>query len=84
MLLAKSRYLFALFGEEDYHWVLGYLELGAREFHIFDGYLELNSDVWAEPESISFILWLVSKSFFSSRRSRSWRKLSTHIWGFWM
>ncbi|KAJ7772498.1 hypothetical protein B0H14DRAFT_2632326 [Mycena olivaceomarginata] len=51
MLLDRSRWLFPLFSEKYYHWVSGYLELGAREFHIFDGYPELNLDVWAEPET---------------------------------
>ncbi|KAJ7194118.1 hypothetical protein GGX14DRAFT_404900 [Mycena pura] len=48
-LLAKARWLFPLYGNYPPHWVLGYLELGAREFYICDGSPELNSDIWAEP-----------------------------------
>ncbi|KAJ7737961.1 hypothetical protein B0H16DRAFT_1762009 [Mycena metata] len=48
-LLTKARWLFPMFGDVPPHWILGYLELGAREFRIFDGSPELNSDVWAEP-----------------------------------
>ncbi|KAJ7080860.1 hypothetical protein C8R44DRAFT_754213 [Mycena epipterygia] len=48
-LMTKARWVFPLYGDNPPHWVLGYLELGAREFHIFNGCPELNFYMWAEP-----------------------------------
>ncbi|KAJ6562791.1 hypothetical protein DFH09DRAFT_1082751 [Mycena vulgaris] len=49
ILLAKARWIFPMYGDEPSHGILGYLELGARQFHIFDRSPELNSYMWAEP-----------------------------------
>ncbi|KAJ7812191.1 hypothetical protein B0H14DRAFT_3753374 [Mycena olivaceomarginata] len=49
ILLAKSRWLFPMYGSAPPHWVLGWIEPGPRLFHIFDSMPELNSVSWAEP-----------------------------------
>ncbi|KAJ7836006.1 hypothetical protein B0H13DRAFT_1913303 [Mycena leptocephala] len=49
MLLAKSRWLFPLYGDEPPHWVLGWVDLSAHKMHIFDSCPELQSYMWAEP-----------------------------------
>ncbi|KAJ7511549.1 hypothetical protein B0H11DRAFT_2268643 [Mycena galericulata] len=49
MLLAKARWLFPLYGDKPPHWVLGWVDLSARELHIFDSAPELQSYMWAEP-----------------------------------
>jgi Ulp1 family protease len=51
MLLAKSRWLFPLYGDEPPHWVLGWVDLSARKMHIFDSCPELQSYMWVEPVS---------------------------------
>ncbi|KAJ6469868.1 hypothetical protein C8R45DRAFT_937507 [Mycena sanguinolenta] len=49
ILLAKSRWLFPMYGSDPLHWVLGWIEPGARLYHIFDSVPELRSVSWAEP-----------------------------------
>ncbi|KAF8200490.1 hypothetical protein K438DRAFT_2110609 [Mycena galopus ATCC 62051] len=49
MLLAKSHWLFPLYGDNPPHWVLGWVDLSARKMHIFDSCPELQSYMWAEP-----------------------------------
>ncbi|KAJ7269009.1 hypothetical protein C8J57DRAFT_1066950 [Mycena rebaudengoi] len=49
MLLAKARWMFPMYGSNPPHWILGWMELGARELHIFDSCPELQSYMWAEP-----------------------------------
>ncbi|KAJ7601957.1 hypothetical protein DFH06DRAFT_1399828, partial [Mycena polygramma] len=49
MLLAKSRWLFPMYGDDPPHWILGYIEPGPRYYHIFDSMPELKSFTWAEP-----------------------------------
>ncbi|KAJ7243493.1 hypothetical protein C8J57DRAFT_1243438 [Mycena rebaudengoi] len=62
MLLAKARWLFPMCGSSPPHWVLGWMELGAREFHIFDGLPELQSYMWAEPVQLfSYCFWITIK-----------------------
>ncbi|KAJ7830550.1 hypothetical protein B0H14DRAFT_2593219 [Mycena olivaceomarginata] len=50
ILLAKSRWLFLMYGEDPApHWVLGWIEPGPRLYHIFDSMPECNNVSWAEP-----------------------------------
>ncbi|KAJ7362730.1 hypothetical protein DFH08DRAFT_950966 [Mycena albidolilacea] len=49
ILLAKSRWLFPMYGEDPAHWVLGWIEPGPRLYHIFDSLPECNNVSWAEP-----------------------------------
>ncbi|KAJ7751325.1 hypothetical protein DFH07DRAFT_774922 [Mycena maculata] len=49
MLLAKARWLFPMFGDNPPHWALGWVDLTARELHLFDSAPELQSYFWAEP-----------------------------------
>lgn len=51
MLLAKARWLFPLYWAARKHWLVGWVDLAARELHIFDSMPELQSYMWAEPVS---------------------------------
>jgi hypothetical protein len=51
MLLAKTRWLFPLYGANPPHWVLGWIDQAASLLHIFDSCPELESHMWAEPVS---------------------------------
>ncbi|KAJ6596163.1 hypothetical protein DFH09DRAFT_1407086 [Mycena vulgaris] len=49
MLLAKKLWIFPMFGSDPPHWILGWLQPGSRQYHIFDSVPELQSFMWAEP-----------------------------------
>ncbi|KAJ6503931.1 hypothetical protein C8R45DRAFT_924266 [Mycena sanguinolenta] len=49
MLLAKTRWLFPLYGNNPPHWVLGWIDQAASLLHVFDSCPELESHMWAEP-----------------------------------
>ncbi|KAJ7147344.1 hypothetical protein C8R46DRAFT_1359850 [Mycena filopes] len=49
MLLAKARWLFPMYWPARRHWLLPWVDLAAREMHIFDSIPELQSYMWAEP-----------------------------------
>ncbi|KAJ7746788.1 hypothetical protein DFH07DRAFT_1038081 [Mycena maculata] len=50
ILLAKNRWIFPMYGSDPPHWVLGWIEPGSRQYHIFDSVPELRSFSWAEPD----------------------------------
>ncbi|KAJ7724790.1 hypothetical protein B0H16DRAFT_1698555 [Mycena metata] len=52
MLLAKARWLFPLYWAAARHWLLGWVDLTAREIHIFDSMPELQSYMWAELDGM--------------------------------
>ncbi|KAJ6608848.1 hypothetical protein B0H10DRAFT_1955071 [Mycena sp. CBHHK59/15] len=41
-----------MYGDDPLHWILGWMELGARELHMFDSTPELQSYMWVEPYDV--------------------------------